>query len=296
MIIVNSLKLLKKYFIYLFAIFEYLLINHNRKIRFENDYEKLENLLKKNINFAFTRFSDGELYMMKNYKIQITTTDAFLGNKKLGSADFTKEEVKLFDPEQHQFYREKLFESFYYDSENYFKGIACSCCNGKKEYKYMLQLAIDKKLNLNRLTFSNLFMNANYSKFINRFLKIIESKKVILVLSKYADLSDMPFKIKKTFRVGENCMINDYDIVYEILHYVKSNNIKDHVFMMSAATLSNFLIHQLYKNFPQNTYLDIGSSLNPFFKMKGWKGSRRYLQEYWLNAKPQLSLNRNCYW
>ena len=33
----------------------------------------------------------------------------------------------------------------------------------------------------------------------------------------------------------------------------------------------------------KNTYIDIGSTLNPMLKMEGWKGSRAYLREYWLN-------------
>ena len=160
----------------------------------------------------------------------------------------------------------------------------------------MLQIAKKKNFNLDNLTFSNLFMNGNYDKFINGFIKILNNRKVIVVLSKYAKVSNLPFKVTKKFTVGENCMINDYSLIDVIKDYVYKNNINNHVFLFSAATLSNFLIHQLYKNFPHNTYIDIGSSLNPFFKMQGWKNSRRYLQEYWLKAKPKLSINKNCYW
>jgi len=293
---INILKLVKKYILFFFGLIKYSLVSTNRKTQYEVDYKKIKFFLLNGVNFAFVRFSDGELFMMKDYKIQITKTNAFLGKKKLGSANFTKEEVKTYDPEKHQYYREKLFESFFFDKENYFKGIACTCCNGKREYKYMLELAKKKRINLGRLTFSNLFTNGNYNKFIKDFIKILKNKKNILIVSKYADLTDVPFEITKKFTVGENCMVNDYGLIKKVLKYVETNQIKNHIFLMSSATLSNFLIHELYKKYPENTYIDIGSTLNPIFKMKGWIGSRRYLQEHWLKEKPILTLNKNCYW
>ena len=109
-------------------------------------------------------------------------------------------------------------------------------------------------------------------------------------------MSNLPFKIEKFFSVGKNCIINDYNLIEKTKIYVKNNNISDNIFLISASTLSNFLIHELYKSFPNNTYIDIGSSLNPIFKLEGWKESRRYLQEYWLNEKPKMALSKKCYW
>ena len=90
---------------------------------------------------------------MKNLKIEITKENAFVNNKKFSSANFTEEETKNFDPKEHQFYREKLFESYFFEKENYFKGIGCTCCNGKKDLKYMRDLIINRNLKIENLTF-----------------------------------------------------------------------------------------------------------------------------------------------
>jgi len=101
--------------------------------------------------------------------------------------------------------------------------------------------------------------------------------------------------ITKDFRVGENCFINDLNVIDDVEKYVEENNIEDHLFLVSAASLTNLIIHRLFSKFPNNTYLDIGSTLNPLMKMEGWKGSRDYLREFWLGT-PKLYLNKHCIW
>ena len=54
--------------------------------------------------------------------------------------------------------------------------------------------------------------------------------------------------------------------------WISQNDIRDHVFLFAASSLSNMIIHEGYKDFPNNTYMDIGSSLNP---MIPGIGSRR---------------------
>ena len=61
----------------------------------------------------------------------------------------------------------------------------------------------------------------------------------------------------------------------------KANDIKDHTFLFSAASLSNLLIYDLYKEFDNNQYIDIGSALSPLLGLKGWRGTRVYLRCYW---------------
>ena len=66
---------------------------------------------------------------------------------------------------------------------------------------------------------------------------------------------------------------------------ISSNNIENHLILCSAASLSNFIIHQCYDENPNNTFLDIGSSLNPYLKLEGWKFTRGYLTSYWMKSK-----------
>ena len=94
----------------------------------------------------------------------------------------------------------------------------------------------------------------------------------------------MMYNVEKSFIIGENCMINDYDIAEKIKNYIADNNIKNHVILCSAATLSNYIIYECYKDNSNNTFLDIGSCLNPLIDLEGWKYTRGYLTHYWMNS------------
>ena len=94
----------------------------------------------------------------------------------------------------------------------------------------------------------------------------------------------------KDFRIGSNCFIDNYDIIEDIKKYINDNNITDHVFLFSAASLSNLLAHQLYEMNDKNTYIDVGSTLNPIMDMTGWTGTRTYLNQYWNSTSDKSQL------
>ena len=71
---------------------------------FNQEFIKLLNLLKKRENFAFTRFSDGELFIMQNKTLILGENHYVTGDIK-GANRYTKEEQKEFLPERDQFYR-----------------------------------------------------------------------------------------------------------------------------------------------------------------------------------------------
>ena len=100
-----------------------------------------------------------------------------------------------------------------------------------------------------------------------------------------ADLSLLPFDIKKAFLVGSNCMIDNYGTAEEVKEYINQENISDHIILCSAASLSNYVIYEGFKSNPNNTFLDIGSCLNPLLGLEGWKYTRGYLTGYWLDSK-----------
>ena len=90
-------------------------------------------------------------------------------------------------------------------------------------------------------------------------------------------------------------MVNDYHLIEEMKRYISDNNIKDHIFLFSAATLSNFLIYELYKDFDQNQYIDIGSSLSPLLGLQGWRGTRVYLRCHWEGEQNSI-INQEDSW
>ena len=89
--------------------------------------------------------------------------------------------------------------------------------------------------------------------------------------------------------------VRNIKIVEEMKDWATEVKPTNHLFLFSAASLSNLLIHELYKEFPNNTYLDVGSTLNPLLGLDGWKGSRGYLRGYWLK-QPDAYSSKECIW
>ena len=261
---------------------------------YREDFNILKSKLKNNENFAFLRFSDGEGFILYDQYLQLSDQGYNLNGAR-GYAYYGKEEYKLFDPEKHSFYRQKLIESLEYVAPNYYKGIpmrkSCEAFSG-----FFDEIVENAGGDSEYLTFANLWNNANYSKFIEEIVPIFSDKKIVMVLNECANITKLPFQVIKDFRVGSNCFINNYDIIEEIKSYINDNDIKDHVFLISAASLSNLIVHQLYEMNDQNTYIDIGSTLNPMMDMTGWTGTRTYLNQYWNSTNDKSQLQIVDYW
>jgi len=249
---------------------------------FTTAFDNLLGMLETKENFAFTRFSDGELFIMQNKTVVLADNHYITGQVK-GANRYTKEEHKEFHPEQHQEYREKLIECYKYTQDRYYKGI-CTATDGhvgKQNFDWMIDFHGGDH---ESLTFANLLINANYSRFVEELIPILMRRKVLYVVNEMANLDGLPFDIEKKFLIGSNCMINNFDTSEKVATYIRENNISDHVVLCSAASLSNFIIHDCFKENANNTFLDIGSCLNPLLGLEGWKYTRGYLTNYWLNS------------
>lgn len=252
---------------------------------FRGDLVKLYNLLKKHEPFAFVRFSDGEEFILQNKYLEINDNKVIAGEQTFNKG-FSREDHKQFDPIKHKWFRGRLYEAFLYNSKNYFKGIPCKCCVGNDRNQWFKDILVEDS----NLTWANLFVNGNYSFFIDTFIPEFANRNVIIVCNEKANLSNMPFKIEKDFRVGDNCMINNYSIIEDIKNYIKDSEGK--VFLFAASALSKVAIHQLYKFNNKNTYLDIGTTLNYYMKMSL---DRDYLKSKWEGIKFDMG-SRICIW
>ena len=143
------------------------------------------------------------------------------------------------------------------------------------------------------LTYSNLFINNNYPRFMQEMLPVICEKEIVFVANEAAKFDELPLKIIKHFPVGTNCIINDYHLVEEIKNWIKSNNIENTIFLFSASTLSNYIIHECFKEHSNNTYLDVGTCLSPWMGLEGWKHSRAYLQHWILKEQQEVYMEKH---
>ena len=253
---------------------------------FRNDLNILLEKLKAKENFAFVRFSDGEEFILQNKHLQILDNKVIAGDKIFGKG-FTPEDHKNFIPEEHQFFREALQAAFEYQKHNYFKGICCKCCVGEQRNKWFLDQLHDHK----HLTWANLLVNSNYSQFISTFIPEFAKHDIVLICNENADISGIPFNIEKDFRVGKNCIINNFNIIGEIKDYLC--NKKNKVVLFSASSLSEVAIHQLYDTNDQCTYIDIGTTFNYYMKMSLDRG---YLLAKWIHTNNHGMGGRTCIW
>ena len=76
---------------------------------FRQAFDTLLNKLKSGENFAFSRFSDGELFILQNKTVVLADNHYVTGDVR-GPNRYTKEEHKEFYPDRHQVYRDKLIE------------------------------------------------------------------------------------------------------------------------------------------------------------------------------------------
>lgn len=246
---------------------------------FKGDFDILLDLLKSHEHFAFSRFSDGEVFMMQGQEI-VMAADHCKVKGQTHRISYSEDDYKHYNPSEHEFFRQKLEDAFTHRQYKYFKGLSCRCCIGNQDFQWQLKKIREGHVGYDdaNLTWSNVLINANYLYFIRDMVPEFQKYPVILVINKNANLSTFPlFDIKHSFRVGPNCIVNDYDLIDDINEYIYTKAIYNHLFLFAASSLSNMAIHQLYETYPLNTYMDIGSSLNPF--IDGIGSRRNYMKQ-----------------
>lgn len=253
---------------------------------FKKEFDKMLERVSSDEPFCFTRFSDGEVTILRNKKLVLGKgffiQGDIYGNSpyKVPHHTYPPEEQKEFDPEKDSFIHEKLKEAFLFKKKNYFKGIpGQSSFDKNKSWQFCIDLYGEE--DHEHLTFSNVLINDNYRFFVKEMIPIFRTKKVVLVSNENSKFKNLTFGLVKHFPVGTNCMKNNYGLIEEMKTWIRDNNIENHLFLFSAASLSNFLGYELYKEFGNNQYMDVGSSLGLHLDLVGWRATRNYMHNFW---------------
>jgi hypothetical protein len=238
---------------------------------FGGDFDKFLNKIKSGEHFSLSRWGDGELTILE---------DKFIDIRSKGSGEFR------YDPNNTSYVgvRSKLILSYHNTDDNYYIGIACPCCVGQEKYEYMKKKSRQDE---EHLTWANLFVNANYSRTINEFVPELSNHSVNLVVNHKSKLDKLPFKPKNVWYVGTDAWNEDYGVVDEIKEIIRHADIKNELFLFAAGPLANILTYELWEyGSKENTYIDIGSILDPHLQLKLTRG-------YHLGAP---TLNKVCVW
>jgi hypothetical protein len=230
---------------------------------FHEEIEKLYNRLISGKKFAFSKYADGEWAIIKNEPI-------------VARGEFE------YNPMTDYYYSNKLLQSYQYQDDDYYIGISCPCCQGMETHTMMETVSQQKD---DHITYANIFVNANYPYYIEKFVPYYATQKVILVCNRNGKVENLPFKPEKVYYIDATAFKTNYGLIEEMKKDVV--DIKDHLFLFCAGPLGNMLAAELWQTNKENTYLDIGSTLNPWLQCEGHK------RDYY-NFKD-LS-NRVCTW
>jgi hypothetical protein len=193
--------------------------------------------------FAFARYGDGELPILQGRLIDYP--------------EFKYDPDKATD----RFFRERLLDSLQYRHPSYYVGISCPDCIGEENFEWVRRTSGQDE---QHLTWSTVFVNSNYASYLKTVLPLYQTYDVILVCKNTATLDRLPFSVIKDFRIGNNAWKNDYDLVKEIGHYIRKARVRQSLFLFCAGPFAGILVHQLHRLSQENTYLDIGSTLDPY--------------------------------
>jgi hypothetical protein len=217
----------------------------------DKDYKKdiciLKDAIQNRENISFSKFCDGEWAVLTNTQID---------NKEF-----------RFDPNNHndQLKRRALHEAFTYQNERYFIGITCVNVFGIETHNNMKIACKQKKENL---TWADIWVNSNYPYFTQNIIPLFNERPVVLFCNENGDVKNLPFKPYIVFNVKNNAWDN-WGLIEKSKDVI--SNFKDSLILFCCGPFGNILCHQLTKHIPNNTYLDIGSTLNPWLKSEGFK-------------------------
>jgi len=212
---------------------------------FSGDIKFIFNRLKKKDKFSFSKYADGEFAILSNQKI--TNVDNW-----------------TYDPEKHQMMRDELISSFKFKDKDYYVGISCKCCQPETYVNWMREQS-----GQDVLTWANVFVNSNYPYFTEKFIPEFSNHKVVLFAREDATIQKLPFKVEH-IPITKQAFIDNFDMINNF----PIENYNNKLFLFCAGPLGNMLAAKFWDKNKTNTYLDIGSTLNPYLT----ENNRGYLR------------------
>tara|TARA_R110001583_G_scaffold111063_2_gene260133 strand:+ start:10178 stop:10981 length:804 start_codon:yes stop_codon:yes gene_type:complete len=226
------------------------------------DLEKFMNFLKNSIHFSFVRFSDGEVEILRNRYLEIYKGNTIFRGR-IFKNKFPDFDSKKFDPKSGQKIRKDLLNVSLFRSDNFFKGIPTHHNNAVRDREFLLRLNGGFTKNV---TFSDLFLNSNYSKYRKEVVPLFSNYKKIYVIANYRAKPVGLLSNAHHIEVPDNFFLKYDEVVSDV--YEKIKNIPDgSLILSSASSLSNILGHMLYLRNAKITFLDVGTSINDLLSL-----------------------------
>lgn len=232
---------------------------------FDSDFNHFVGMLKDHIPFALGRFGDGELAILRGFRV--------------GNNEFQY-------PGGQSGFRDALWTAFRYQHPRYYVGIVCPCCQNHSSWEWMRQMSGQDDSNL---TWNNIWVNSHYRRFLYDVLPLFDEYQVVLICNEDANHMSLPFETRVVWKVPDNAWkkpVMDY-VSPEVIDGIKKDG--PTLVLSAAGPTSEPFISYLHKSNEDVTMLDIGSTLDPWL-FPGERGrSRGYL-------KGMDTSNKTCVW
>ena len=191
--------------------------------------------------FSIMRYADGEKYVLDN----TTLTNCDHWTFRSGSI-----------------LNKQLLSALKMTNTNVYYGVSGpSDCT--ETYKYYYNTILNKS----NITYANVFVNQNYQKWV-QFLKEFDSECIVISCNRPASGKIGAVRVLEHVPISDK-LVNDWDTrCDEYLAIVKKLAARYNrtLFFVSAGPLSEVFIQTMYELNPDNTYLDVGSSIDEFTK------------------------------
>lgn len=232
------------------------------KIYLDKEFDKFWKKIENGENFAFMRNADGERAIMMGKAVA-----AQEGNWK--SPNFVS---KL---------GQDIYSSLMLDEENVFYALSCPCCDNEAYYWYL------SRMNTKNVTFANLWINANYPKF-KRLFPTLKRDAILIANYRAKGHKIGNLNILKHYEIDDDCISFWEKHAPKMIQQIKDDfgDRNDLLYVVSAGPMSGPIIERLYKNNPNNCYVDFGSSIDIYYRENI---SRPYMHPDNVYAK------RNCW-
>ncbi|MDD4394133.1 MAG: glycosyltransferase family A protein [Desulfobacterales bacterium] len=213
------------------------------KIYLDDEFKKIWTLIEAGENIAFLRHGDGERAIMEGRSIKAQEGWESPGYvSQLGSACL--DALNLRDP-------------------RVWYGISCPCCDPAAYYWYISRIAH------RNITFANLWVNSNYCTFIKAF-ENLEREAIVIANHRAQNKPIGKLNVLKYYPVGDDCISFWENDAPKLLQRIKSEyGMRDNLlYVVSAGPMSGPIIAELFKNNPNNCYIDFGSSIDTYIHNK----------------------------
>ena len=205
--------------------------------------------LKHKIPFAYARFNDGEMMGIDRINSIVARGDQMV-NKQLSEA---------------------LRESLSYKQKHYYIGIPCSVC-----YPRYNQLAREIVGQYEYLTSAVATTNRNWKEFLDTFPELMAERRMIWVAGHDQNidpLKEIGLNVVNQVKIPRK---NSWDYYEQIKEKVPQLFQSGDVVGISLGPTARILVRKWFEQYPDITFLDLGSNLDPFTRNvyhnchKGW--------------------------